>query len=71
MSIGQAFGSGWVWYLVVVCILQAIGVYGLSFWLPTMLKEIGSDLLISDRCEWSGVIAKLFAESMRPTRKAG
>ena len=30
-----------------------------------------SDLLISDRCEWSGVIAKLFAESMRPTRKAG
>jgi D-galactonate transporter len=41
MSIGQAFGSGWVWYLVVVCILQAIGVYGLSFWLPTMLKEIG------------------------------
>jgi amidase len=31
----------------------------------------GSDLLISDGCEWSGVIAKLFAKSMRPTRKAG
>jgi aquaporin Z len=30
-----------------------------------------SDLLISDGCEWSGVIAKLFAKSMRPTRKAG
>jgi hypothetical protein len=23
------------------------------------------------RCKWSGVIAKLFAKSMRPTRKAG
>src|SRR5271170_4592591 len=30
-----------------------------------------SDLLISDGCDWSGVIAKLFAKSMRPTRKAG
>jgi adenylate kinase family enzyme len=30
-----------------------------------------SDLLISDGCDWSGVIAKLFANSMRPTRKAG
>ena len=23
------------------------------------------------RCKWSGVIAKMFAKSMRPTRKAG
>jgi hypothetical protein len=30
-----------------------------------------SDLLISDGSDWSGVIAKLFAKSMRPTRKAG
>jgi uncharacterized protein len=30
-----------------------------------------SDLLISDGCDWSGVIAKLFAKSMRPARKAG
>jgi hypothetical protein len=30
-----------------------------------------SDLLISDGCESSGVIAKLFAKSMRPTGKAG
>jgi len=30
-----------------------------------------TDLLISDGCDWSGVIAKLFAKSMRPTRKAG
>jgi hypothetical protein len=29
------------------------------------------DLLISDGCDWSGVIAKLFAKSMRPARKAG
>jgi len=32
---------------------------------------LNSDLLISDGCDWSGVIAKLFANSMRPTRKAG
>ena len=32
---------------------------------------VNSDLLISDGCDWSGVIAKLFAKSMRPTRKAG
>jgi hypothetical protein len=32
---------------------------------------ITSDLLISDGCDWSGVIAKLFAKSMRPARKAG
>ena len=30
-----------------------------------------TDLLISDGCDWSGVIAKLFAKSMRPTRKQG
>jgi hypothetical protein len=30
-----------------------------------------SDLLISDGYDWSGVIAKLFAKSMRSTRKAG
>jgi hypothetical protein len=38
------------------------------------MKKVGkviSDLLISDGCDWSGVIAKLFAKSMRPTRKAG
>jgi hypothetical protein len=34
-------------------------------------KCANSDLLISDGCDWSGVIAKLFANSMRPTRKAG
>jgi hypothetical protein len=34
-------------------------------------RKPSSDLLISDGCEWSGVIAKLFAKSMRPTRKAG
>src|SRR6201981_144765 len=33
--------------------------------------EAPSDLLISDGCDWSGVIAKLFAKSMRPTRKQG
>ena len=33
--------------------------------------SLTSDLLISDGCDWSGVIAKLFAKSMRPTRKAG
>jgi hypothetical protein len=33
-------------------------------------KDIASDLLISDGSDWSGVIAKLFAKSMRPTRKA-
>jgi hypothetical protein len=32
---------------------------------------LSTDLLISDGCDWSGVIAKLFAKSMRPTRKAG
>jgi hypothetical protein len=41
----------------------AVGTYG-----PT---TITSDLLISDGCDWSGVIAKLFANSMRPARKAG
>jgi hypothetical protein len=35
------------------------------------VRRVGSDLLISDGCDWSGVIAKLFAKSMRPTRKAG
>jgi hypothetical protein len=34
-------------------------------------SRVTSDLLISDGCDWSGVIAKLFAKSMRPTRKAG
>jgi hypothetical protein len=34
-------------------------------------KWLRADLLISDGCDWSGVIAKLFAKSMRPTRKAG
>jgi hypothetical protein len=33
--------------------------------------RVNTDLLISDGCDWSGVIAKLFAKSMRPTRKAG
>ena len=33
--------------------------------------SVSSDLLISDGCDWSGVIAKLFAKSMRPTRKQG
>jgi len=35
------------------------------------LIKIIPDLLISDGCDWSGAIAKLFAKSMRPTRKAG
>jgi hypothetical protein len=38
---------------------------GLSFPL------LNPDLLISDGYDWSGVIAKLFAKSMRSTRKAG
>jgi hypothetical protein len=33
--------------------------------------HLNPDLLISDGCDWSGVIAKLFAKSMRPARKAG
>jgi hypothetical protein len=33
--------------------------------------KVITDLLISDGCDWSGVIAKLFAKSMRPARKAG
>jgi hypothetical protein len=35
------------------------------------VATLNSDLLISDGCDWSGVIAKLFAKSMRPARKAG
>ena len=33
--------------------------------------DVITDLLISDGCDWSGVIAKLFVKSMQPTRKAG
>jgi tripartite-type tricarboxylate transporter receptor subunit TctC len=35
------------------------------------LVTVNPDLLISDGCDWSGVIAKLFAKSTRSTRKAG
>src|SRR5580700_3649279 len=38
---------------------------------PRPDRRINSGLLISDGCDWSGVIAKLFAKSMRPTRKQG
>jgi hypothetical protein len=34
-------------------------------------EKPNADLLISDGCDWSGVIAKLFAKSMLSTRKAG
>jgi localization factor PodJL len=39
--------------------------------LTTPPPILPTDLLISDGCDWSGVIAKLFAKSMRRTRKAG
>ena len=44
-------------------------VFGLTSW-PSATSS-SADLLISDGCDWSGVIAKLFAKSMRPTTKAG
>lgn len=41
ISLRGAFSSPRVWHLVGICVAQAIGVYGISFWLPTMLREIG------------------------------
>ena len=43
----------------------------LIFTLDALARYPMADLLISDGCESSGVIAKLFAKSMRPTGKAG
>ncbi|MGI4848244.1 MAG: MFS transporter [Janthinobacterium lividum] len=41
LTIAGAFSKPRVWHLVAICVSQAIGVYGIAFWLPTMLKEIG------------------------------
>ncbi|MCL4493351.1 MAG: MFS transporter [Firmicutes bacterium] len=38
----QAFANGQVWLLVLVYFLALIGLYGVSLWLPTILKNLSS-----------------------------
>ncbi len=38
----QAFANGQVWLLVIVYFLALIGLYGVSLWLPTILKNLSS-----------------------------
>lgn len=38
----QAFASGQVWLLVLVYFLALIGLYGVSLWMPTVLKNLSS-----------------------------
>ncbi len=38
----QAFANGQIWLLVIVYFLALIGLYGVSLWLPTILKTLSS-----------------------------
>ncbi|RXN86313.1 MFS transporter [Achromobacter aloeverae] len=40
-SILAMLGDARVWAMVALCICQAIGNYGVSFWLPTLVKDLG------------------------------
>lgn len=41
LSLGQVFGSGAVWLLALVYFLFVMGLYGVSFWLPQLVKNSG------------------------------
>ncbi|OZI30634.1 MFS transporter [Bordetella genomosp. 10] len=40
-SLVAMLGDARVWAMVALCICQAIGNYGVSFWLPTLVKDLG------------------------------
>ncbi len=40
-SIGQVFASGKVWFLALVYFTLVMGLYGVSFWLPQLIKNTG------------------------------
>ena len=40
-GVAQALGSGRVWHLSIVYFTFVMGLYGISFWLPTLIKALG------------------------------
>lgn len=43
--IRQVFLSPRAWYLIALALCQTMGLYAISFWLPTLIKEIGFSTL--------------------------
>jgi cyanate permease len=41
MPLAQVFGNGTVWLLALVYFLFVMGLYGVSFWLPQLIKNSG------------------------------
>ena len=41
IPVRQVFKNGRVWYLIALCLCQTMGLYAISFWLPTLIKDIG------------------------------
>jgi D-galactonate transporter len=41
MSLGQVFGNGRVWLLSLIYFCFVMGLYGVSFWLPQLIKNTG------------------------------
>ncbi|KJK14740.1 hypothetical protein UB46_38350 [Burkholderiaceae bacterium 16] len=41
ISVGQVFKNSRVWYLIALCLCQTMGLYAISFWLPSLIKDIG------------------------------
>ena len=46
LPLAQVFGSGKVWLLALVYFLFVMGLYGVSFWLPQLIKSSGVDDLL-------------------------
>lgn len=40
-KLAHVFVSGRAWHLIILAICQTMGLYAISFWLPTLVKEIG------------------------------
>jgi len=43
--IGEVLASGRAWHLIALGICQTAGLYAISFWLPTLIKDIGFSTL--------------------------
>jgi D-galactonate transporter len=41
LSLGQVFASGRVWLMTLIYLSFVMGLYGVSFWLPTIIKSTG------------------------------
>lgn len=42
MTIGQVFGNGRVWLLSIIYLCIVIGLYGIGFWMPQIIKALSS-----------------------------